>query len=63
MLAFLCVWAFPLLHRLLELLNLEVGWVRVVHAATQCSMGSLNCFVYAPPYHTMPHLGIIPWLT
>jgi len=48
LLVFFTVWAPPLVHRFLEALPIDVDpfWLRVLHTATQCSMGSLNCLVY-----------------
>ena len=46
LLVFVAVWAAPLAHRTLELFGRDPAWLRVLHTATQCSMGLLNCLVY-----------------
>ena len=46
LLVFVAVWAAPLAHRTLELFGRDSAWLRVLHTATQCSMGLLNCLVY-----------------
>ncbi len=44
--AFIAVWTLPLAHRALQLFGFDPPWLRVAHAATQCSMGALNCLAY-----------------
>ena len=44
---FLLVWLAPLTHRALELFGAgEMPWLRLLHTATQCSMGWLNALIY-----------------
>jgi len=43
---FVIVWAAPVIHRTLQIWSVDPTWLRVLHAATQCSLGTLNCIVY-----------------
>ena len=49
LLVFLLVWTVPLVHRTLQLIGCrwcDPEWLRILHTATQCSLGWLNTLVY-----------------
>jgi hypothetical protein len=49
LLVFLLVWTVPLVHRTLQLIGCswcDPEWLRILHTATQCSLGWLNMLVY-----------------
>ena len=43
---FVVVWAVPVVHRTLQIWSVDSYALRVLHAATECSLGWLNCIVY-----------------
>ena len=43
---FLAVWLAPLIHRAAQIFGGDAPWLRILHTATQCSMGTLNGIVY-----------------
>ena len=49
LLVFSVVWAIPIVHRTLQLIGCagcDPEWLRLLHTATQCSLGWLNTLVY-----------------
>lgn len=61
---FLVVWLAPLVHRAAELVGGDATWLRLLHTATQCSMGWLNGLVYGCNEATLkPYRDVVSQLS